>query len=393
MNSMRKRLANWLIVLPVLAAGACKGGAGSKDSTPYEGKASAATRAQTASAIKTAERPASVCDWLPIADVEAILGPLAGAPVARPETCRYRLPMDSATARLRAADDDWVSATAPARRRAKNDSISVIVAVELDSDLLDERAAKIATNTAGGWVAAALGKNAPGADTTKRRNEPMPPAGWDDADVPDGNEDFRGRTGNLVVQVEENADRPAVAAEKKARLAALMRDRIPDLPFRPRRIDDGEPVTRTPPSGPDPCSLLTRNEAERVLGKLVVPPYRSQGGGPLYDEWGRSCAYFTAGHRTFVVTPHWTEGKEDLKYQRFGGAIAALTRDREGEAVDTLDGPWDDVALGLSGELLFLKGDRLLEIAAGTSSVGQAKALELVHIAFKRFTAYQLPTP
>jgi len=99
---MRNRLANWLIVLPVLAAGAYTGEAGRSDLQTNDGRPNTGTRVQTASAIKTAERPASACDWLPIADVEAILGPLAGPPKANSLSCRYRLPMDSTTARRRA---------------------------------------------------------------------------------------------------------------------------------------------------------------------------------------------------------------------------------------------------------------------------------------------------
>ena len=386
---MRNHLAGWLIILPCFASAACAREAGGNDSQSNDSRPTAGT-GQTGSAIKTAKRPASVCDWLPIADVEAILGPVVGPPKANPRSCRYRLPIDSATARRR-AEPDFFGRTP--RRNPSADSVWVLVAVDLDSDLLDERAGNIATGVAGGLVTEALGTSNPAVDTTRRRNKPAPAPGWDFADVPVDNDDFRGRIGNLVVKVEENADVPAVTAEKKSRLAGLMRDRIPDLPFPVLRIDDAEPVTRTPPRGPDPCSLLTRDEAEGVLGKLVVPPYRSHDGGPLYDEWGKSCAYFTPGHRTFVVTPHWTDGKDEFAYERPPRVVTGFMRDKAGAAADTLNGPWDDVTLGLDGSLSFLKGDRMLKVAFGTSSANQTKALELVRIALERLAAYQLPRP
>src|SRR3954471_4156752 len=44
--------------------------------------------------VKTAARPASACEWLPVAQVEAILGPLAGPPTGKSLSCRFPLPLD-----------------------------------------------------------------------------------------------------------------------------------------------------------------------------------------------------------------------------------------------------------------------------------------------------------
>ena len=57
------------------------------------------------------------------------------------------------------------------------------------------------------------------------------------------------------------------------------------------------------------------------------------------------------------------------------------------EAADTLDGPWDDVTLGLDGNLAFLKGDRLLELKFATSSTDEAGAMTLAWIALGRLAA------
>jgi hypothetical protein len=330
--------------------------------------------------VKTADRPRTGCDWLPVAEVEAILGPLAGPPSGHELSCRFPLPLDPATARSRADYRRIVGENASALKSADLDTVAVIVGIDLDGDVTSERAGQIAGNMLGSMFASSLGK----IDTSRLREEPPPPEGWDVATAPVRNRDFTGRIGHVTIRVDENVImEQAIPAAKKAALAALVRDRIPDLPFRVRRLDDAQPIE--PPSGPDPCSLLTRSEAESVLGKLVVAPYRSHDGGPIMDERGSSCAYYAAGHRVLVVIPHWTDGKQDLKLVRgVGKLIGAVAADLEGAAADTLDGPWDDVALGLDGNLAFLKGDQLLEIAFATSSTDQAGALKLARIALER---------
>ena len=70
-----------------------------------------------------------------------------------------------------------------------------------------------------------------------------------------------------------------------------------------------------------------------------------------------------------------------------GNLVAGIAGDKEAETADTLDGPWDDVVLGLDGNLAFLKGDRLLELAYATSSTDQAGALKLARIALERLAA------
>lgn len=370
-----------------LLAGVWACGGGADDRTAGDGLPNVKSGGAGASnGVNTAARPATGCDWLPVAQVEAILGPLAGPPRGHELSCRYPLPMDSATARSRDRYRKFLGEAAPSLRDTGLDTVAVIVAIDLRGDVTMERAGRLAGNMLGSMFANALGKNAPPIDTTRVQDEPAPPEGWDVASVPKRNRDFTGRIGHVTVRVDENVvTEQAVPAEKKAALAALVRDRIPDLPFAVRRIDD---APGPPPSGPDPCSLLTREEAESVLGKLVVPPYRSHDGGPLAATDGSSCAYYTSGHRVLVVIPHWTDGKRDLGLIRgVGGLATGLTGDREGEAADTLDGPWDDLALGLDGNLAFLAGDRLLEIAFATSSTDQTGALKLARIALERLAA------
>ena len=148
-------------------------------------------------------------------------------------------------------------------------------------------------------------------------------------------------------------------------------------------MDGGEP--EPPPSGPDPCGLITRSEAEAVLGQLVVEPYRSNEGTPLADPYGKGCSYLTAGHRALVLRPHWEGGKMLFGMARnLGGTVASALPEAgpDHESADTLDGPWDEAAgNGTTGDLYFLKGDRMLEVGYLTSSTGPAGAVRLARIA------------
>ena len=66
-------------------------------------------------------------------------------------------------------------------------------------------------------------------------------------------------------------------------------------------------------------------EAEAVLGKLVVPPYRAQEGTYLVHQQGPSCAYYTAGHRAMVLSPTWEYGGMEVEAIRgVGGLIGQI---------------------------------------------------------------------
>jgi hypothetical protein len=162
------------------------------------------------------------------------------------------------------------------------------------------------------------------------------------------------------------------------KLAEVVRDRIPDLPFgvtNPYQIiQRGEK---------DPCSLLTRAEAEAVLGPLAMDPYRSSSNWPpLAHGNGFACAYYTAGHHVFALAPQWRDGAQSFKIENgVGGLIGAVAGGQESVVIK---GPWDQTSTGLSGALLFLKGDQLLEVHYRTSRATRADAIKLAAIAMPR---------
>jgi hypothetical protein len=187
---------------------------------------------------------------------------------------------------------------------------------------------------------------------------------------------FAGRVGHVQVSVLGQA--PDVPAELARALAERVRDRIPDQPF---RVSNPYQPVQLGQRG-DPCSLLTRAEAEAVLGPLVVEPYRASAQYPaLAHPKGHGCAFFTRGHRVFTLVPVWAGGREELQINRsLGGLLAAVVPQ---EAM-VLRGPWDEAHLAPTGALMFLKGDRLLEVHFRTSSADLRGAVRLAAAAVPR---------
>lgn len=140
----------------------------------------------------------------------------------------------------------------------------------------------------------------------------------------------------------------------------------------------------------DPCSLLTRDEAEAVLGTLAAAPFRSKQDSSLADPNGPSCAYKTADGRALVLTPEWTYGKMILDTERLVGGLVRQVADLPNGA-DTLEGTWDDIVVGLAGDLSLRKGARALTISYINSSTDLAGAIKLSGPALTRLAAVPEP--
>lgn len=282
------------------------------------------------------------CGLVPRTEVERLLGKLTGDP--RPdkhgEACVYSLTSD------RGARDVAIG-------------ISLGGAQELEQ----------ATGMLGQQVDKELGTD--GSSSSARK----PSGGWDYVGGLPGTDVWR--VGHLAVQI--SGETFLLPAKKLDTVAALVRDRIPDRPFAARGADPNATG-----SGPDPCALLTRIEAESVLGVLAAPPYRSQESSALADGEGPSCSYYTPGHRALVLTPTRSDGKMMFgMVSRVGGVITSKLG-VGGQGADTLDGPWDQAASGVAGSLYFLKGDQMLEVGYRTSSTDAAGATRLASYAVGR---------
>jgi hypothetical protein len=375
---MNRTIGILSVALATIAAG-CSRVERAGDETIARDSLSAPGSKKVEHQVPLATRPTNACAWIPVEDVEAIVGKLAEPPRRGEGGCIYTLPVPQNVAANRAKLDRVRAAIAKmpgAEKTPKREDppYAFVLEVNVTDDASGERVGKIAGEMLASWL------KDDNTDTTRAaqpqssgKDSAHTTDGWDAPGMPIG-----GRIGHLRVSVSRLAPDLDVPREKLGELAARVRDGIQDLPF-PMESDYSAPASR------DPCTLVTPDEAEAVLGKLIVAPYRAGNGGPLAYVNGTSCAYYTAGHHVLILTPHWSNGKTQLAATNaVGGLIRKVADDREAGSADTLEGPWDQAAVEPDGRLELLKGDRALEIAYRVSSTNTAGALRLAKTAIAR---------
>jgi hypothetical protein len=320
--------------------------------------------------VPLATAPANACGWLDVGHVTEIIGPLAGGPRVVRSIERPAQP----------------DSTGFACRYDLEGGRAVVLQVDLSGGIIQERV--------GGAMIQQFQQAARslGGDDSAPASPRATAPGWDHTgSLLTGFATFTGRVGHIAISV--TSITPDIDRSKTTALAERVRDAVPDLPFPMPPDPDlaaleremGGPVL-DPPSGPDPCALISRAEAETVLGPLVVAPYRAVEGSALAHPAGTACAFFTKGHRAFVVLPRWDSGPMLFRMaEGVNGAAVAAIGTTGGEVADTLDNSWDaTTASSVTGKLYFLKGDRMLEIDYVTSSTDMGGANRLAAIALKR---------
>lgn len=365
------RFAPAAIIVAVTVATAGCGPSSNQGSTATDGAAPQAAADAAAAAtpsVKTVSIPGDACGWIPVAEAEAIIGKLDGPPRAAGNECIYPL----------AEKSKAFSSMVDLRRKMREiDNIKTSEGEDRDLDSL----VRVSVDPKGGSIVGDLAMNAVGKmfarEFGQRGSEPAkkkaPPAGWDaESGLP---YTWIGRAGHLSISVYSP---PEVSREKKIALAARVRDSIADLPF----AADTTYQVPTFAADRNPCELLTRAEAEAVLGPLSVDPYRAIEDSPHAYPKGKACAYFTAGHRAFVITPEWTDGNMMFNLSSgIGGLIGAVAPIDKAK----IEGPWDRGQVdGTTGALMFLKGDRALRVHYLTSATDRAGALKLAAQAIQR---------
>jgi hypothetical protein len=192
--------------------------------------------------------------------------------------------------------------------------------------------------------------------------------------------------GPASVQVDPLGSRLDLAAQADIIRIALARLDAP-LPY------DGAGAARNrtapPPKRRDPCTLVTRAEAEALLGKLRAAPHIS--------EEGDACVFPLA--MDFMGTPvdqelqvQWHDGFYALGQERgaLGMATKVMTNDMGdipslGENTAGEAEPWDERITLIGGVVTVVKHDVLLKIAAnGVGGFDEAKALTLLRLAAGR---------
>jgi hypothetical protein len=349
-----------------------------------EGLESAGSSPGTTNITQTsfATRPSNDCEWIPVAEVEAIVGKLAEKPREMDNGCVYTLPIPQKVlderakmAKIRESIDKMPGAEKNAHPKpVRVEPYGFSLEVDLKYFGIGEEAANATNATLSAWAKEQNDTTQAAPHTISRDSLRRVLNGWDWPAT------HGGRIGHIRITVSTLASDLDLPREKLDTIAVRVRDRIPDRPF--------AMVGYSPDEERDPCALITREEAESVLGPLLIPPYRTGGDGPLAYATGPNCGYYTAGHHVVIVTPRWRRGKAEVAANSaIGGLISAVSGSTEGQSADTLEGPWDQAAMSLDGRLMLLKGDRALEIAYRGSSTNESGALKLARIAVPRLVA------
>lgn len=304
--------------------------------------------------MKTLPTDTDPCGWISADEAAKLLGPLAGAP-------------------WRASHSDGPEADRNGRACVYPLGGDDKIAVELVTE--DPTSYEGGVALVAGRLSSDAGKKAAGDVIGALAADSLASAGWDYVGwLPS---QFLGRLGHMVIQVGIYGQR--VPADSVARLASIVRDRIPDVPMATPRgySDHGE--------GPDPCKLITREEAETLLGKLAIPPYRSNSKkSASVDPGGEGCSYYLGRHRIFTIDATWEQGKMTFGMSTGMGQNIAAILGVNGSGADTLDGGWDQAGGGPAGSLYFLKGDQMLEITYLTAAVDVNAAVRLARLAVSR---------
>ena len=374
-----------ILAVALVGVGAACGSGANPDAAAQDQASGGQGSGAGAVAVETAAWPTNQCGWITVAEVEAVIGPLAGPPRSEDGGCLYPIPLNEETAKRREAArklgelaKEWAKREGTTLDTTMNrmpTEAAFIVDVNFDINNTGERALRAVEKIGAAWL---------GGDSSLVASKDAN-AEWDYSQSPIsmGLPGFLGRVGQLTVMV-----RPQATSYEQAQieaLAAAVRDKVPDKPF-PSRSPQEQEYLGAPQSGPDPCSLLTAAEAEAVLGPLTVPPYRVGEMQPHPDPRGDSCAYRTARHRVFRIKPIWSGGTSELELVRgLGGLIGLVMPGDKAEAADTIEGPWEEAAWDNStGDLLLRVGDRAIQLSFGTSSTDAKGVLRLVPAALGR---------
>ena len=362
-----RTIARDLMGALLVTVAACGGDSGAQTGGPEaSGSASASASASDARPpLELAQAPDDPCAWLSPEAAQGILGGFSAPPV------RVRPGQNPSP------DPDGTGCLYTLHMQPQMGTGTVVLSVELSG------------GQAADLVSAATRSLFGAGPDTASRGAGSSSSGWDHESRLGTT--YLARIGHIGVQVDRGTFE--IPDDKAKQLAAAARDRMADRPFAnpvdpfldSLRKASGRPA-QTAPQGPDPCTLLTRAEAEAVLGPLTVAPYRSSGDTPLWDASGESCSYFTGnGHRALTIRPTWSQGQMTFRMASgVGATVSNATGVDAGLAADTLDGPWDDAMQDLHGLLRFLKGDRMLEVTWVPSSTDKAGALRLAKTAVGR---------
>lgn len=136
----------------------------------------------------------------------------------------------------------------------------------------------------------------------------------------------------------------------------------------------------------DPCTLVSRAEAEQILGLLRHDPWRVGGTNREAESNGGYCYYEARNGRRVIMDVEWTDGKMGMQVLGMMGRLVEQAIPTDSGQADTLEGRWDELRMLPGNNLYARKGDQLVSIDYNGSGIGLIGAAKWVHIALGRFS-------
>lgn len=207
---------------------------------------------------------------------------------------------------------------------------------------------------------------------------------WDEIAMSFGR--FFARKGKTAVQVDPLGAR--VGQADVVRIAAMALRRVGS----PLSYDGGKAARdRTPEPGPrNPCSLVTRQEVEGLMGRLR--------GDPVASADNSECEFpvdaeMLGSPVTNTLTVEWRDGFHSLGQELLATGMASKMMNQEmggdiptlGTSASSPQEPWAEMHVLLGGMVTVVKSDVLLKIAGhGVGGFDEEKAKALLRIAVGR---------
>ena len=135
-------------------------------------------------------------------------------------------------------------------------------------------------------------------------------------------------------------------------------------------------------TGPDPCTLVSQDEMEELIGPLAEPPYRVDADRrPRVD--GEGCFYRARDRRNVTLLVDFVDGP--LSFSMLAGTGKSVTDVLMGydAATDTLEGKWDQIGAAF-GQLIVLKDSVSVQVDPFGSRIGLPGAVRVAALAVGR---------
>jgi len=179
--------------------------------------------------------------------------------------------------------------------------------------------------------------------------------------------EMTGRIGHVAFHADWEG--VAVSLDSVEKILVKMRDAMFDLPH--TALIPGSVAGEN-----DPCSLVSRGEAEAILGPLAVPPYESRDFSAFADSAGTGCSFYSKNHHVLSIRPWWSHGKAVFN-------VIGATKPIASPIIGIYDA-WEKAASDPVGNFYFLKGDQLLGVTWKTSTTDQNGAIRIAAVAMRK---------